>query len=208
MPDLREQPWNSLVPLIPFADHCVSAEGAFWHPKLQRAGLADQHDAIFHGEATVQLTRWRLLDFTYPNPEQKCLEILLWGYPTGMQGQQHLAYLRNLGQIAAAAGVNATWREYYDGLNALGNLGISTITKLAYFFQRSFDGFKSLILDQKMISIMAEGRWEPLHMPALQYNNAVGQYVGYVKQIHMAAEVIHATPDQVELFLFSWGKSF
>jgi hypothetical protein len=208
MPNLLGQPWSTLVPLIPFADHCAVAEAAFWQPHFQNAGLVDQHQAIFAGEASVRLTRWRLLNFLYPNPQQRCLEILLWGYPTGIQGQQHLAYLQNLNEIAAAAADTDPWAEYYGNLNALGNLGISTITKLAYFFQRSFDGFRSLILDQKMISVMADGRWEPLHMPGLDYDHAVGRYIDYLRQIHMAAQIMHAMPDQVELFLFSWGKAF
>ena len=208
MPNLLQHPWKRLIPLVPFADHCTIAEAAFWQPLFQNAGVAEEHEAVFSGHATVRLTRWKLLNFAYPNPQQKCLEVLLWGYPTGIQGQQHLEFLQNLNNIAAAAVIYAPWADYYMQLHALGNLGISTITKLAYFFQRSFEGFRSLILDRKMISIIAGGNWDPLHMPGLDYDHAPRRYVDYLRQMHMVAEMIHSMPDQLELFLFSWGEAF
>lgn len=209
MPNLIQMPWNMIVPLIPFAYHYTNVNAAFWQPHFQNAGLEQQHQAIFAGAPAIRLTRWRLLNFDYPNPQQKCLEVLMWGYPTGMggPGQLHIEFLNNLDNIAGLAGVNVPWLEYFQQLHALGELNISTISKLAYFFQLNFQGFRALILDQKLISVMTGGNWQPLHLPAL-YNHAPDQYIDYLKQMHMVAGMIHALPDQLELLLFSWGNIF
>lgn len=208
MPHLLREPWTHVVPLIPFADHSTNVEPAFWQEPFANASLADQHEAIFANRSAVRLTRWRLLNFPYPNASQKCLEVLLWGYPKGIQGQQHLAFLGNLNDIATAAANDVPWPDYYDQLNQLGNLGMSTISKLAYFHQRHFQGVRALILDQRLISVIGGGRWEPLHLPGLDYRNAPGHYVDYLRQMHMVAAMVHAVPDQLELCLFSWGDAF
>ena len=208
MPNLLEPPWNTLVPLIPVADHCVSVEAGLWQPRFQAAGRAQLHKQILADRSYVRLTRSKVLNFAYPSVQQKCLEILLWGYPTGMQGRQHLAFLQNLDSIATAAARHAPWPEYYGQLKALGHLGISTISKLAYFHQLTFEGCRALILDQKIIAVMAGGNWQPLGIVGMDYDHAHARYLEYLRQVHGVAETLRAAPDQLELFLFCWGKAF
>jgi hypothetical protein len=208
MPNLLQTPWNTIVTLIPFADHYTNVNADFWQPLFQDAGLELQHQAIFAGANIAHLTRWRLLNFAYPNPQQKCLEVLLWGYPKGMRNNQHQTFIQNLNDIAAFANVNIPWPNYFQQLHNLGNLNISTISKLAYFFQLNFQGFRSLILDQKLINVTHNGNYHPLHIPAINYENAPDRYVDYLRQMQMVAGMIHALPDQLELLLFSWGDIF
>jgi hypothetical protein len=207
MPSLLEPPWRQLIPLIPVADHTEVVNAARWQRFLQKNGLAHYHQAIFREQAFVPLPRSRLLDFAYPTAQQKCLEILLWGYPAPNAFRANLVpFLQNLDRIAKAAADHVEWPQYYRQLHEIGHLGIAMITKLAYFHRLTFQKHQALILDRKIIAVA--GRWQPLHIAQLTYGNAPGEYVNYLEQMAHVSARIGATPDQVEFFLFSWGKAF
>lgn len=208
MPDLLQPPWPQLVSSIPAADHSVSVECATWQQHMVHFGLQAHHRAIFGGNATVSLSRARLLNHAYPNQQQKCLEILLWGYPSRIRHGLRDGFLRNIDEISERAPQNATWPAYYESLHALGNLGISTITKLAYFYGHQFGNLPSLILDSRLIEVLAAGRWQGLAMPGIRYATAAAQFPAYLQTMSRLANEMGCAPDQIELFLFSWGNAF
>ena len=208
MPNPFVHPWPQLIPLIPVTDHSVLVDAVVWHPILAQHVLQTMHTAIFGNLPTVRLSRDRLLNFRYPSHNQKCLEILLWGYPSGGRGNLHHAFLKNLVKISAAAPLALPWPNYYANLHALGNLGISTITKLAYFYQHQFNGLHSVILDLRLIDVMANAQWKGLVMPGLTYGNAPAGYPNYLQVISGLATALGCTPDQAEFTLFSFGNAF
>jgi hypothetical protein len=134
----------------------------------------------------------------------------MWGYPSGARGDLHRGWLENLPQIAAAASQpGLTWGDYYAQLHAIGGLGISTISKLACFFGQCFEGHMALVLDQRIIRVIAAGRWTelgPLH--GLTYTNAHLLYVDYLAAMAGLANAGGMESEQLEFFLFSLGESF
>ncbi len=209
MPNPIEQPWSQLIPLIPVADHVEAVSADRWLRVFQENGLPHYHKVIFKGQLSVLLPRGQLLDFAYITPPQKCLEILLWGYPRPNQFQRNLVpFLRNLNAIAQAAANHVEWPEYYEQLHEIGHLGMATITKLAYFHRHTFQGHSALIFDSRLIRVFADGRWRHLHIAQLNDGNAPLEYVNYLEQMARVSARIGATPDQVEFCLFSWGKIF
>ena len=208
MPNPLQPPWSQLIPLFPVADHSVTVNAAAWQPHLADHGLQNQHQAIFGGNQSVRLSRGRLQNHAYPNHMQKCLEIFMWGWPTRARGNLRASFLQNVNAIAATASQNLQWPVYYNNLHELGNLGISTITKLAYFYGHQFGGLPGVILDLRIIGVLAEGRWQALAMPGLSYNNAAQNYPAYLQAVANVAGQIGCTPAHVELLLFSWGDAF
>ena len=85
------------------------------------------------------------------------MEILLWGYPSGMRGARHNHYLANISAISTATTARKSWPDYYETLNNLRNLGFLTISKLAYFYSHHFENTPSLILDQQLINVLRSG---------------------------------------------------
>jgi hypothetical protein len=118
--------------------------------------------------------------------------------------------LENLPQIAAAASQpGLAWADYYAQLHAIGGLGISTISKLACFFRQSFAGSPALVLDLRIMRVIAAGRWAelgPLH--GLTYTNAHLRYVDYLATMGAIAGVGNVCAEQIEFFLFSLGEAF
>jgi hypothetical protein len=208
MPSLLQQPFSKIIPLLPVGEHSENLVADKWRSRFTAAGQQAYFDAIFNQGIKVRISRVRLLNFQGGSCEQKCLEIMLWGYPRGTRGKQTQAFLKKVSKIAALAPSSASWPKYFQDLKTIGNLGISTISKLAYFFQRSFEGHKALILDQKVIDVCASCRWNELQQPNLTYNNAGAFYLKYLCCMEEIAGKLHCRSDQVECFLFFFGKAF
>lgn len=207
MPNPLQFPWAQLIPLIPVAEHSGLIDPNRWEPRFAQYGLLDHFHDIFDSNDPVRLSRGRLQNHAYLTHQQKCLEILMWGYPTGARGNLITSFLQNVNKIAEVASQNLQWPEYYNHLHNIGNLGITTITKLAYFYAHQFDGLPALILDQKVIRVLNKGRWAGLAIPGINYGNARENYLSYLQFVsEIAYQLEECTTDQIELLLFSWGE--
>ena len=210
MPYLNHPPIQQLIRSIPVSEHSVELEAAFWLPFCEAAGRLDEHHALFAGQTTVRISR-QWLHGAPPVPvTTRCLAILLWGYPSGARGDLHRGWLANLPQIAAAASARGlAWPDYYAQLHAIGGLGISTITKLACFFGQTFSAHAALVLDQRILRVIATGRWVELGLlHGLTYPNAHLRYVDYLATMAALGGAGGMAVEQLEFFLFALGESF
>ena len=210
MPSLTSEPFSSIIRSLPVDQHSVRVKASNWKDAFFRSGIEEQYDMIFgeHGEITLKRDDIRNLE-----PEEgirKCIEVLLWGYPSGMRGNHHLDYLENLEKIFECAESGKPWLDYYGSLHDLKNLGISTVTKIAYFFDRQFEGEQALILDNRIIGVVSRDNWDELaSLGIVTYGNSVGQYQSYIRTIsEIAAQIEGARADQIEFFLFALGDAF
>ena len=205
MPSLLNPIFPPLIRALPVADHSIAVNAAFWQPRFAAANQVALWGAIFAGLPRVRISRSRLLTFAYPTPEQKCAEVFLWGYPSDMRGiiSRLLPHLTALSGHATSA---APWPNYFNAFRM--GIGISTITKLAYFHGRTFGGLNALILDQRLIENTAN--WLEVVLPELSYATAPTRYLDYLRLMHAAAANpgLSCAPDQLEFFLFALGDSF
>jgi hypothetical protein len=202
---LLTPPFPALIQQIPVLQHSVEVDAAFWQPKFAAVQQAGLFAAIFGRNPTIRLSRDRLLHHKYRTQQQKCAEILLWGYPRNLN-QVVTNALPNLARIAAVAPAVAQWPVYFRKLNAIGGLNISTVTKFAYFFSHHFNGYRALILDSQLIAQTT--RWNEVTIPRLSYCKASKNYLRYLKAMHATAAAMHCSGDQLEFFLFALGDSF
>ena len=208
MPSLYNPIFSAVVRSLPVSLHSIKVDAAFWQPKFAAAGQLPLWNAIFGGLPTIRISRNRLLTFAYPSPEQKTAEILLWGYPSDMRGIVS-PLLAHLPAISLHSSSGADWPDYYQAFDAIPEgIGISTITKLAYFYSRTFTGLGALILDNRLIGSTAN--WDETALLGLTYQNAPASYLNYLKSMHTIAAnpLLACTPDQLEFFLFALGDSF
>ncbi len=209
MPNLQNQPWSGIVSAIPVSDHSIEVQARKWQTALSSPPLAKLFHGVFCGKASIRISRQRLLAFSFPTSEQKCLEIFMWGYPTGGRGNNRQLFIQNLTQIAQLASTAVPWDTYYTQLKGLGGLGISTISKLAYFHGIQFGGLPSLILDLRIIEVLQGGRWTSLvSLQQIAYAKAYHQYPLYLKTLDQVATAAGCTAEQIEFFLFALGDSF
>lgn len=207
MSSLLSPPFPSLIQLIPASQHSIEIDSSFWKKKFTDAGQALLWNAIFRKAPGIRLTRDRLLNYTYSNHNQKCVEILLWGYPNDTRGLvSNLLPARSLQMVVKNAQSSDPWPKYWNNFDLIGRIGISTITKLAYFYKRSFRGHQALILDSRLIE--ATSRWAEVNIPRLTYITACQYYEEYLNKMHNVATKMSCSPDQLELFLFALGDGF
>lgn len=207
---LAHPPIQHLIQSLPLADHSVEVKAARWRDIFSEAGQQPVHDTIFAGRAEVRISRGWLRTAGIPNDPVRTAAILLWGYPNGARGESHRRWIGSLPALADAAGTDTTdWQEFYGKLHGIGNLGISTISKLAYGFGRQFGGHRALILDRRILSTLASGRWVELSaLRDLTYGNAPLRYLRYLDCVSAVAAAGKFSPEQLELFLFALGDLF
>jgi hypothetical protein len=205
MPSLLAPPFPPLISALPVQEHSFALDAGFWQPKFQAAGQGALWTTIFGELASVRISRNRLLQFDYPTQEQKCAEILLWGYPRNQRGRVS-GLLQRLAELPPLATSDASWPRYFDAFAPVGGIGISTITKLAYFYDRTFGGYGALILDSRVMDNAA--RWDEVSQPVLSRPVARTRYPVYLRVMHEAAGQIPCSAAQLELFLFALGHCY
>ena len=208
MPSLLQQPFPALIRAIPTALHSFELEAEPWQPKFNEAGCGMLWEAIFGGQDSIRISRDRLLNYIYPNQQQKCAEVLLWGYPRDMRGMVS-RLLPVIEQVSELAASEEPWPNYYHSFRRqdLTGIGLSTITKLAYFFRKEFEGHSAVILDSRVNASIS--RWQELqvHLGVIA-NRSWRHYLPYLHALYGTAALIECTGEQLELFLFAFGKNF
>jgi hypothetical protein len=204
---LTRPPISTLVRTLPVDHHTIRVSRKVWKDRFRNARLAVELEAIFGDSEEIGLSRQSIRQ--QADARRKCLEVLLWGYPSGMRGNE-TAYLANLDEISRGASSDAPWPEYFEALDAVRGLGMSTVTKLAYFFGKTFDGHPAVILDNRITKLLSRGIWAELgELRHVTNNNAPRNYLRYLETIASVSQGIEgATSEQLEFFLFSLGDAF
>jgi hypothetical protein len=209
MPYLSHPPIKLIIQALPVNEHSVEVEAEFWHPFFTHAQQLAIYEAIFAGRPMVRISRsWLRSDKL--NLEVRAAGTIMWGYPRGARGARHTHWLINLAQIARAANTrDVCWSDYYHNLHAIGELGISTISKFAYAFTQKFQGHPALILDQRILAVLSSGRWSDLvGINNINYVTASTNYVDYLALLGGIADANNFSCEQLEFFLFMLGNSF
>lgn len=87
-------------------------------------------------------------------------------------------------------------------------LGFDTMTKFIYFLELKIEGYRSLILDQRVIDCYSNNRYSELVLNGIITNqNGWKNYKKYIKQFSALAEQLHTTKDQIEVFIYTFGNN-
>jgi hypothetical protein len=200
--------FRNFIASIRISRHSEEVEKDFWENDFQTAQLSQIHQKIFGSNSPARISREKIP--TTPNGPEKCALVLLWGYTKGMRGSQHKQYLKNLADISkVCSSPHENWEAFFKNAKRIGNLGISTITKLAYFHSLKFNGNPALILDQRIIDVLANNHWQELEdLSHIKYDSANKNYVVYLEKMKLVATELKVDEAQLEFFLFGMGKVF
>lgn len=146
--------------------------------------------------------------------EKKIVKILMWGYPRGGQYAQVKKILQNLNVLT-------NWLEENNGNNfdfvqdeALGNLleinglGLSTISKLLYFFDVKIGNIPCQIYDGKVIDSLNKNHQIDELSSRNDWEQTYDDYENYINLLSELSKNREYSPDQIELFLFMINNSF
>ena len=87
-------------------------------------------------------------------------------------------------------------------------LGLSTYSKLLYYFNLSFNGNPCLILDQRLINVFAGKTYsEFLPLSKIGNYNAEKKYPEYLHLVNHLANKLETKGENIEQFLFTFGNN-
>lgn len=93
-------------------------------------------------------------------------------------------------------------------IQGINGLGLSTMTKFTYFLGTKICGFESLILDRVIINTIKRSRFSDFdQISNINENRPIDTYEDYIKLMHQISKRINCRPDQLEMFLFTFGNN-
>lgn len=206
---MRISKFQNFIKEFPYLNQSFDIKKKNWEIESQ----LNMINTIFGTNDTITLTRFDLLNSRY-DLESFILKTLMWGYPTKGRGRniETMLEIRNFERLVK---ILKSYQEREISINQLQNdvksipgLGISTITKFTHFLNTTIDGNKAVILDIQIMEAINTGRFEDFnHLKGITYDNAPKLYPEYLITINELSKAIGAKPDQIEMFLFSFGKT-
>lgn len=168
---------------------------------------------IFGGSETITITRKELYSINNDIP-LFIVKVLMWGYATGGRGNNVLTLLSEptfsklTNKLQNYRNENLTIEDIIYDIKGIYGLAISTMTKFTHFMNTSINGHKAIILDQQIMNTIELNRFEDLiSLKGIKPSNSLQKYSAYIKVIDDLSKDLNAHPDQVEMFLFFFGRT-
>lgn len=146
--------------------------------------------------------------------KKKIVKILMWGYPGGGKYAQVKKILKSLNDLT-------TWLDAIDGndfdsvqddalgeLPEINGLGLSTISKLLYFFDVKIGNNPCQIYDGKVINSLNINHQIDELSNRNDWGRTYDDYENYINLLSELSNDYQCSPDQIELFLFMINNSF
>lgn len=180
-----------------------------WKVESQQKNI----DQIFNGKEIITLNRFDL-ETSNQNTTDFILKTLMWGYPTKGRGKNIDNLLsnnsfKNLTQILNSyRNKDISIDQFKRDIKYTSGLGLSTMSKFTNFLNTTINGNKAVILDLQIINAINRGTFEEFNsLQKITYVNALNKYEKYITIIEELAEKTNAKPDQIENFIFLFGRS-
>ncbi len=201
--------YQNFIQVIPYKNQSFDIKRDNWKVESQQ----DFIDEIFDGETSITINRDDLTNCSW-NTREFVIKTLMWGYPTKGRGRN----IENMLEIENLERLMKILEGYKDNeisitqlkgdIDSIPGLGLSTITKFTHFLNSTMNGHKAVILDIQIIEAINAGRFEEFnHLKGITYENAPKRYPEYLKTIDNLSIMISAEPDQIEMFLFTFGRT-
>lgn len=201
--------YKALIQAMPVLDQAFGVKAINWEKQL----LPEHFSAIFKGEAEVMLSREDI--FLTNRIDLFILKTILWGYPSGMRGNNFLSIYSRLEEISSILNLPNRMHLNFEDLHTLQislrsfkGLGLSTNTKLLQLRGFRFDDIPALILDERIIRVFRNNIFEDFECLAkIRDYNKERYYPEYLKCMHACAQALETSPEHLELFLFTFGNN-
>lgn len=168
--------------------------------------------SLFDTNNYIEINRYDI--FRESELKKKVILTLLWGYPTKGRGNNMNRLLEGnnfnalLDLLSGYRKVSPTIKKLKSDMSTIKGLGIATMTKFIYFLGLEVEGYKSLILDQRVMDCYNNKRISALAVDgAITNQNGWKYYKQYIKQMSHLARQLHTQEDQLEIFIFTFGNN-
>jgi hypothetical protein len=176
--------------------------------------LKHLNDKIFDNNSTLTISRQDI--FETKEPREAIIKTIYWGYTAGMRGNHFVNILKHIDTIEntllalrqKSTPTNNDFHELTATFKNVAGLGLSTYSKLLYFFKISFNENPCLILDQRLIYVFASKAYSNFQqLSNIRYDNAEKKYLDFLHLTRQVASNIETEGENIELFLFTFGNN-
>lgn len=209
--------YSELIKRMPYKDQAFETRQATWELFGSKMPFAQFYHEFFveKGRDAVKISRRDVFLMAETDATKAIFLTILWGYPKGYTRPNNMAqsFKLFLNQIENLTGwlcfeKNIHITEMEQILKECKGVGLSTLSKLLYFFNMTVDGYKSLIMDAKIIRVLQDNKFTELGtLSGIREHKKGHYYADYLKKCTELSTKNRYKPDQLELFLFMFGNN-
>lgn len=207
--------YKILISNLPVRQQCFTTKRTTWtKAENEIHWLNNLNDKLFADNKTLTISRQDI--FETNEPREKIIKTIYWGYTAGMRGNHFINILKNIDTIENVLQTlrekpNSTTKDFNDltlTFKNVAGLGLSTYSKLLYFFKIAFNDNPCLILDQRLIDVFASKTYSNFRqIDKIRYYNADKQYLDFLQITRQIAKDLDTQGENIELFLFTFGNN-
>jgi hypothetical protein len=207
--------YKILISNLPVRQQCFTTKRTTWtKAESEIQWLRNLNDKLFSDNKTLTISRQDIFETT--EPRETIIKTIYWGYTAGMRGNHFVNILKHIDTIENVLPTlrdksNPTTTDFNDltlTFKNVAGLGLSTYSKLLYFFKISFNGNPCLILDQRLIDVFASKSYTNFRqLSNIRYDNAEKKYLDFLQLARQVASNIQTEGENIELFLFTFGNN-
>jgi len=207
--------YKIIISNLPVRQQCFTTKRTTWTKAEDKFDwLKDLNDKLFKDKTTLTISRQDI--FETLGAREIIIKTIYWGYMAGMRGNHFVNILKHIDDIEnemlkLRKNTNPTTIDFTELATTFKNLtglGLSTYSKLLYFFKIKFNDNPCLILDQRLIDVFATKSYSYFQgLSNIRYDNAEKKYLDFLKLMWQLASEIETEGDNIEQFLFIFGNN-
>lgn len=207
--------YTELIKQMPYKDQAFETQKDTWKPFKKDKLFTKFYEETFARSETVTISRGDLFSMAKKDPLKAVFAIILWGYPRGYTRANNMVrsfplFLKQVEYLSDQLYTHKsiTADELKQMLKTCKGVGLSTLSKLLYFFNIKVEGYKCLIMDARIIGVLCQDKFTELHpLSGVREHNKEHFYPEYLKICAQLSKKYGYKPDQLELFLFMFGNN-
>jgi hypothetical protein len=207
--------YTKLIKQLPYEDQAFETKSMTWEPYRNERPFTQFYQSILLNNDTVTFSRRELFSIAKKDPYTAVFATILWGYPKGYTRGFNMATLfpRFLSQVDFLAQCLSTKESITEDelkymLGKCDGVGLSTLSKLLYFFGTRLNGHNCLIMDARIIRVLNNSQFRELSaLSDINEQKGKHRYADYLKECAQLSKKYRYKPDQLELFLFMFGNN-
>jgi hypothetical protein len=207
--------YTELIRQLPYKDQAFVTQGSVWKPYAKNELFRRFYQETFLKNESITISRCELFSIAEKDPHKGIFATILWGYPKGYTRGFNMPTLfpRFLGQVEflserLSTQKSTTSDELKYMLSRCDGIGLSTLSKLLYFFNIKINGCRCLIMDARIIRVLHNARFIELDsFSGITEQKGKHYYADYLRSCAQLSKKYGYKPDQLELFLFMFGNN-
>jgi hypothetical protein len=207
--------YKILISNLPVRQQCFTTKRKTWNKAENEIDwLKNLNNKLFGDKQTLTISRQDI--FETKAPREVIMKIIYWGYMAGMRGNHFVNILKHIDNIEISLlrlrqNSNLTTSDFTEltaNFKNVAGLGLSTYSKLLYFFKIKFNDCSCLILDQRLIDVFASKTFSDFQQISnIRYDNAEKKYLDFLKLTQQLASQLETEGENIEQFLFTFGNN-